>query len=180
MANVITTIQITHDSNTAIGSLAQKDTSDARGEARRLSKFFQRLATGLSNASIQVSADASASKASASLTAASVADLDTCVIASVTLTAKTSPASASQFLRGVSNIADGAALAACINAHPSLMGIVSASSANGVVTVSAFANGTIGNGIPLAGTAVRLVASSPFLIGGTGLTAAPTNYSLGL
>ena len=180
MANVISTIQITHDSNTASGSITIKDTSDAQGEALHLARFFKRLASGAENGKIQVNVDASVSKATGTLTAASVADNDTCVIAGVTLTAKTSPSGASQYLRGVSNTADGAALAACINANTSLNGIVTAASVAGVVTITAYANGAIGNGLPLAGTAVRLAASGAFLTGGTGLTAAATSHSRGV
>lgn len=105
------------------------------------------------------------------LTPVSVANNDTCVINGITLTAKTSaPTGVAQFLAGVSDVADGAALAAIINAHPYL-GLstsstpitATASASTGVVTVRYGAVGTGGDSITLVGTAVRLAASAATL-----------------
>lgn len=180
MANVVTTISITHDPNVAVGSLGLKDSSDPKGEARRLSHLFKRFTAGLANGKFQVNVDASVAKASGTLTCASVSDADTCVIGGVTLTAKTSPSGQSQWLRGVSDSADAAALVACVNAHTSLAGMVTASNLAGVVTVSAFASGAIGNGISLVGTATRMAASAANLAGGSGIIVAPVVYNLGV
>jgi len=63
-----------------------------------------------------------------------IANNETVTIGPVVLTAKTAaPSGESQFLAGVSAAADGAALAACINAHSKLRGILLAS---GTSTVS--------------------------------------------
>lgn len=53
-----------------------------------------------------------------------------------------------------------------INAHPSLAGVVTATSALGVITVRAVNSGTAGNSIALVGTAVTLAASGAALSGG--------------
>lgn len=182
MANPFTTIYITHDSNAVIGTYAglKQDTSNPVREAQALSHFFRNVAAGAQNVKIEVIADSAATFATATLTAASIGDTDTCVIGGVTLTAKTSPSGQSQYLRGVSNTADGAALAACINAHTSLAGMVTAASVAGVVTISSARRGTMGNGISLVGTATRLAASTANLTGGTGLAVATVQYSLGV
>lgn len=87
--------------------------------------------------------------ASGTITLASAANNGTVVIGGVTLTGKTSGPTGNQFLVGVSDTADAAALAALINSSTTagLNGSVTATSALGVVTVTASQAGVIGNAI---------------------------------
>lgn len=103
--------------------------------------------------SLKLSIDESTTAAHGTATCASVANNDTVTVGNQILTAKTSgPSGANQWLAGVSDTADGVALAACINAHATLSQYVLATAASGVVTVTAIgpALGVLGNAIILA------------------------------
>lgn len=104
--------------------------------------------------------------ASGSATCASVADADTIVIGGVTLTAKTSPSGQAQWARGVDDTTDAAALKACINAHSTLSQILVATSALGVVTITALERGVIGNFVIMSQTGSHITLAQ--LAGGTG------------
>jgi phage tail sheath gpL-like len=108
--------------------------------------------------------------ASGTVTCASVADADTVTVGKIVLTAKTSPSGAAQWARGVSNTADAAALAACINAHTTLNKLVSATSSGAVVTITTNAKGTIGNQVGLSSSSgtTLAVTGSGYLTSGTG------------
>lgn len=111
-------------------------------------------------------------RATGTLTAASAVAGDTCVVGGVTFTGVAGTVAApAQFSIDTSDTATGTSLKTQINAHPSLSGIVTATSAAGVVTVRAVTAGTAGNAIVLTGTAVRLAASgSGTLAGGVAIT----------
>lgn len=115
-------------------------------------------------------------RASGTLTAASVANNDTCVVNGNTYTAKTTlTGAAREFLIGGTNAATATNLAAAINAYESRwdgskfhIAAVTAVAASAVVTIKAVADGTAGNALTLTGTAVRLAASGAgTLAGGT-------------
>ncbi len=76
----------------------------------------------------------------------------TCTIAGVTFTAKTSGAvpANSEFNISATPATVATSLALAINSTVSLSGVVSATSALGVVTVTAAVPGTVGNGIVIA------------------------------
>lgn len=96
--------------------------------------------------------DVAAVKAAGTITFASTGPTNnqTCTIAGVTFTAKTSGAGAHEFNINASATVVATNLAAAINAaNGSLNGIVSATSALGVVTVTAYEAGTVGNGIDI-------------------------------
>jgi len=106
--------------------------------------------------------------ASGTVTLASVADADTVTIGGTVLTAKTTPSGSAQWARGVSDAADAAALAACINANATTSAKVHATVAGAVVTVAANAAGTLGNLLTLASSGATLTVSGANLTGGTG------------
>lgn len=88
-------------------------------------------------------------KASGTITVSSTGPTNgqTCTIAGVTLTAKTTGAGTNEFNINASATVVAANIAAAINASPDLLGIVKATSALGVVTVTAEVPGAIGNGL---------------------------------
>ncbi len=102
---------------------------------------------------------------------------DAIVIADQTFTAKASPSGANQFAAATSNGATRDALLAKINAHPDLVGVVTAAaSSTAAIIVTAVTAGTAGNSIVLTytdnGTATvgATVTGSGTLTGGVALS----------
>lgn len=116
-------------------------------------------------------------RASGTLTAASVNADDSCVVNGVTYTFKATPTQRNhiKYTEGNTDAQDATLLANAINAYEShydgakaLKPAVVASANGAVVTVTALADGTAGNSIVLTGTPVRLAASGAgTLAGGT-------------
>lgn len=147
----------------------------------KLENFIKGIKSGLINANCeQITDDTALVRASGTITVASIQADDTITINGVTLTGKSSPSGESQFDSDGSDTVVATAIKNCINANSSLTGIVSASSSLGVVTVSAYVKGLIGNSITLASSnGTRLAVSAARLAGGTGLGESPVSYSLG-
>lgn len=116
--------------------------------------------------------------ATGTATLASVADSDTIVVGGTTLTAKTTPSGSSQWKRGVSNTADAAALAACINANTTTNKIVRATSSGAVVTITSLYPGPIGNLVTLSQTGGTMTLS-PATALGSGASDAVDGYDFG-
>ena len=107
--------------------------------------------------------------ASGTFTLVSAIATDLVVIGTETLTASSTPANENQWeIDGASNTLDAASLAACINAHSVLSKQVVATSALGVVTVTALQKGVVGNMIPISSPDTTITESGAFLTGGTG------------
>ena len=159
----------------------QLETGRPKEQVAALQDLLNRLAGGLESGSLDVqtgSADPVA--ASGTITLASCAT-DTVTIGGVTFTGSGSPTGDEQFETDGDDTADAAALAAKINAHPTLSQVVSATSALGVVTVTARVKGVVGNFITLSETGSTITVSAAALAGGTGgVTEAAVSYSLGL
>ena len=148
-----------------------------------LATYLSAAAGGLADCAIDAHYSTTAPvAATGTVTCASVLDADTVTVASIVLTAKTSPAGSVQWLRGVSDTADAAALVACINAHTTLSQVVLASNVAGVVTLTCKQKTILGNYIPLASSnGGRLAVSGAALAGGTGgATSTASTYRLGL
>lgn len=116
-------------------------------------------------------------KASGTLTCASVAANDVCVVNGVTYTAKAAPATATQFKVEATDNAQAATLAKCINDYENRyagsaqnVAKVVATVVNAVVTIKAKDEGTAGNALTLTGTAVRLAASGAGTLAGGSAT----------
>lgn len=130
------------------------------------------LLNGLKAGALQGTVTASYSSAdpvaaSGTITLASCAT-DTVTIGGVTFTGSSTPTGDEQFETDGDDTADAAALAAKINAHPTLSKVVSATSALGVVTVTCLLKGVVGNFITLAETGSTITISGSTLAGGTG------------
>lgn len=152
--------------------------------AQRLINFLQGLVTGSelgpsgSAPRVVISIHGQATAASGTLTVTSTGSLnnETCSIAGVTFTAKTSGATGNQFNISATPTTQAANMVAAINASSSLTNIVTASNVAGVVTITAAANAVIGNGIAIsAGTLSNVTASGALLTGGA---ADPTSKTL--
>ena len=123
-----------------------------------------------------VRAEVGAVKASATLTGTSVIATDAVAVNGLTLTCVASGATSVQFNLGADDAATMANLAAAINANTSLNGIVTASSALTVVTVSAARPGLMGNAITLTSADATIVASAAKLAGGVDGTSDVIHY----
>jgi phage tail sheath gpL-like len=185
------TITVANGSSRSSADIAlelQVPADNDRRAFESLSSFFARLGGGFHKGSDQITGStvsvnldiSSGTLASATgvVTCASVANNDTVTVNGVVFTAKTSGPTGDQFLVGVSNTADGAALAACINASTTAgaSGVFQASAAAGVVTITSSVAGLIGNSIQVKssnGTRLAVTGTSTrdsltYLSGGTG------------
>ena len=120
--------------------------------------------------------------ASGTLTLVSAVATDAVTIGTTTFTATSTPSLSTDWeIDGASDTADAASLAAAINAHATVSQIVTASSALGVVTITAKQKGVVGNFIPLSSADATITASGAFLTGGTGgVTEAAVVYESGI
>lgn len=162
-------------------SMVESSTYSPNEQTKKLELLFKGIGAGIIPANYETFTDDTALvRASGTCTVATITAADTVTINGVTLTSAASPSGESQFDSDGSNTVVAAALAACINAHTSLTGIVTATSALGVVTISAYNKGLMGNAITLASSnGTRLAVSAARLAGGTGMGEAAVSYSMG-
>lgn len=153
----ITRLVIVHDSNDVAQGWADRltyESADVGGFCSRVGQAFDSLAGGYVNGIVYFEQESgttvTGATATVTITHANLDDSDTVTFGSRVITAKTSAANENQFTIGANATADAVALAACINAHSELKGILSASAASGVVTVTCLIPGLIGKHITLA------------------------------
>lgn len=160
-------------------------TSPKHETAQRLINFLTSVSTGTelgpsgSAPTIAISVEGQAVAAYGLLTvsAGGSSDAETCSVCGVTLTAKTSGAVPAN---GEFNISATAAvqatnMAATINAVAALSGIVTGSSALGVVTITAATKGLVGNGLQLS-ESLSNVAATAFAHGAADATAITLSF----
>lgn len=136
----------------------------------------------LSGATLSGGKDPSARvTATIAITHANLAADDTVTIGSETFTAKASGASGNnEFNIGASATADGDALIAKINAHPNLLGIVSASNASGTITLTYACNPRLALHIRLSTSdATAYTVTQPATTLTFSSVLAPREYNLG-
>jgi len=153
--------------------LIQAPTGDRALLGTRLMQYVRSLMGGARSAALHIKVNAV--KATGTVTLASFVADDTVTINGVVLTGKASPAGEAQFAVGVSDTADAAALAAAINAHSTLSLMVVASSALGVVTLTAILPGYLGNAVTLAISAHGSVSAAR-MAGGTNGAVQTSHY----
>jgi len=164
-----------------------RSSTDPRGECVALETLFRRLASGtISGNVIAQKAAVAAVRASGTVTLvySDLAANDTVTVAGITLTCVTGTPNTVQFKKVTDATVTAANLAAAINALATVNIYVSATSALGVVTVTANQSGVVGNLITLAKNAATpggIAVSGTALAGGTGgANSAPVTYSRGL
>jgi len=166
----------------------QLSTRRPKAFAREISKLFHRIESGIvrGNVNLQTS-DSAPVAASGTFTLVSVIATDACTIGKTTFTFTSTPSVSTATAQdvevdGASDTLDAAALAAAINANSATSAIVYATSAVGVVTVTAKTPGVIGNYINISDADTTITTSATFLAGGTGgCTDANTyTYNFGL
>ena len=144
------------------------DTGNRFQAGQKLMAYVRKLMAGHKQAKVLIGAYAV--KATGTVTLASFVANDTVTINGVVLTGKASPAGSAEFACGVSDTADAAALAAVINAHTTLNTMVVATSALGVVTLTAYVPGALGNAVTLAISAHGSVSAARMASGTNGTT----------
>lgn len=165
-----------------------RSSTDPRGECIRLERLFRRLGAGtISGNIVAQKAAVAAVRASGTVTLIynDLAANDTVTIAGITITCVSGAPSGFTQFRKITDLATTTAnLVAAINGLTTLNIYVSATSALGVVTVTANQSGVVGNVISLAessATPTGIVVSAAALAGGAGGTSsAPVTYSRGL
>jgi phage tail sheath gpL-like len=165
----------------AAKSMVEVETSAPHKWANGFMNFFRGLKAGIYPSSIEMVTSATALvRASGTCTVASIQADDTITINGTTITGKASPSGESQFDSDGSDTVVATAVAACINAHSDLTGLVTATSSGAVVTISAAVMGKIGNCITLASSnGTRLAVSAARLASGAGMDGSAVSYSLG-
>ena len=158
---------------------AEKDKEGCKA----IEQFVKDLGAGLHRGTIDVQTGSAAPvAASGTFTLVSAVATDAVTIGTTTFTATSTPSLSTDWeIDGADDTADAASLAAAINAHATVSQIVTATSALGVVTITAKQKGVVGNFIPISSADATITASGTFLTGGTGgVTEAATTYTLGL
>jgi phage tail sheath gpL-like len=145
-----------------------------------LARYIRSLAGGVRSGRIYLQVDdANPVKASVTATCDTVIATNTLTVGTVTLTADATPANENEFDPGASDTECAANIAAAINDHSVLGLAVSATSAAGVVTITAHVAGELGNHIAVSENSTTITLSAATLTGGTGFSSAPTAYNLG-
>jgi hypothetical protein len=164
---------------TRFDQLLETGNLDPRKAASLVANYFDALASGTKNAAFYINSSA-ADPVAASATATLVScATDTITIGGITFTGTGTPTTELHFETDGDDAADAAALAAAINAHSTLSKVVSATSADNVVTITCKVKGEIGNFLAIteSGSTITVTAFS----GGTGGgTQTAVSYSCGV
>ena len=140
----------------------------------KIKDFFHMITSGMRPARVRT--ENNAVRASGTLIGTAVIATDAVAINGLTLTCVASGATADQFNIGASDTLTMASLAAVINGHASLAGIVTADASGTTVTVYAARPGLMGNAITLTSADATIVASAAKLAGGTDGETDRTHY----
>lgn len=178
MSTLVVSLKTSRQGNdVAAVANSAKDGNLVSNQCRQLLKRWE---DGIDSGEIQVSYSTSnpvAASATITITHANLAADDAIVVCRQTLTAKDSGATAgTQYNIGADATADAVALAACINANTTLSKYVTATSAEGVVTVTSKMKGAWGNLLSISATD-NAFAISNFAGGAGGFDTAPISYS---
>jgi phage tail sheath gpL-like len=151
-------------SNTQL--LEELVSSDPRKALQKLENSLQGLKGGCDAATLVVNHTQVA--ATGTVTCASVLAADTVTVSGVLLTAVSGAPAADQFDMSGTDTATATSLALAMNSNATISGIVTATSALGVVTLTAKVKGVVGNAITLASSnGTRLAASAARLTSGS-------------
>lgn len=140
----------------------------------KVANLVNGLKAGNLQGKVQLAGSAAAATcASGTFTLVSVVATDACTIGKTTFTFTSTPSTSTATAQdvevdGADDTADAAALAAAINANEATKEIVYATSALGVVTVTARTPGVIGNYINISDADTTITTSAAYLSGGTG------------
>lgn len=179
-----TTITITHDKEATVDLKNQYQvgmSGQPRFAARALQRLFATLEIGQRMGTVvHVIDDGDAVAASGTITLSSFVAADTFTIGTQTFTSSAAPAGANQFLSTGGDTVVAAAAVVKINAHASLLGVVTATSALGVITVTSAVKGLIGNQIGIAISAHGSVSAAKLASGTASANSVSQSYAFGV
>lgn len=174
MATIYDMVVVAHDETAAN---AQRDLIAETGYVElaglKLKDYFKMITCGIRPATVQTKVNAV--KATGTITLSSHVATNTVTINGVTFTCVASGATGNQYNVGGSDTLTAAALATAINASTDTDGLVSASAASGVVTLTALIPGELGNAVTLAISANGSVSAAR-MAGGTNGEYERTHY----
>jgi hypothetical protein len=151
MASSLSTIVLTAGDMSADALKSVINFAEKKEGTLQLADFITSMAAGVHVGSMSCRVGATQATGAFTITSTGPANNETAVLAGQTLTAKTSGAVVAngEFNRSDTPATAAANLAATINAVASLVGVVTATAAAGVVTLTASVPGLVGNGLIL-------------------------------
>lgn len=174
MATIYNQFVIAHDETSANDQMdLYAETGYKELAGLKIMDFMKKVVSGAHPASVLTRINAV--KATGTITFSSLANNDTITISGVTLTAKTSGAGAGEFNLGADDTAAAANAVIAINSNTTLDGMVVATSALGVITLTAISPGELGNAVTLAISAHGSVSAAR-MSGGTNGDTETTHY----
>lgn len=175
MATIYDMVVVAHDETS---TNAQNDLIAETGyhmlAGLKLKQYFNRITSGIRPGVVQTKVNCA--KASGTITLSSFVATDIVTVNGIAFTCKASGATGlTEFNVGGDDTASAVSLASILNAHTTLDGMIIASSALSVVTVSALVPGEMGNALTIAISAHGSVSGAR-LTGGTNGDAERTHY----
>lgn len=163
---------------TFIGKTRPSDSTPHRN-FDALSSYFAAIAGGVYAGAMVETTGAVQSQATLTVSAGGSSNGETMSLANVTFTAETSGATGNQFNISATAATQAANMVAAFNASPDLAGIVTASNVLGVITLTAVAPGTVGNGIQLSESLSNVAITHAFGTSVAGVDGHTYTYSIG-
>lgn len=175
MATIYDKIIVAHDETS---TNAQHDLIAETGYVMlaglKIKRYFKNIVSGMRPATVY--SKVNCAKASGTITLAAFVATDVITINGVAFTCKSSGASgATEFNVGGDDTASAVSAIAAFNAHTTLDGMVIATSATSVITITALEAGELGNAVTIAISA-HGTASGARLTGGTNGDVERTHY----
>jgi phage tail sheath gpL-like len=169
MATIYDMVIVAHDetaTNAARDLQAESGLVELAG--LKLKDYFKMITSGIRPAVVQTKVNAV--KATGTVTLSSHVATNTVTVNGITFTCITSGATGNQYNVGASDTDTAVNLAAALNANTTLDGMIVATSALGVVTLTALLPGEAANGITLAISANGSVSAARMAGGTNGAT----------
>lgn len=174
MATIYNMLVVAHDETS---TNAQRDLYAEAGYKElaglKIVNFFRNLISGIRSAAIQTKINLV--KATGTITLSSHVATNTVTVNGIAFTCMASGAAGNQYNVGADDTATAVALAAALNANTTLDGMVVATAALGVVTLTSLIPGEIGNAVTLAISANGSVSAAR-MSGGTNGDTETTHY----
>jgi phage tail sheath gpL-like len=174
MATVFQMLVVAHDETQAnVERDLYAETGYKELAGVKLNDYIKRCTSGINNATVQTKINAV--KATGTITLSSHVATNTVTVNGIAFACVASGATGAQYNVGADDTETAVNLAAALNANTTLDGMIVATSALGVVTVTALVPGELGNAITLAISANGSVSAAR-MAGGTNGTTETTHY----
>lgn len=174
MATIYDMVVVAHDeTSTNAANDLQAEAGLVELAGLKLKNYFKMITSGIRPATVQTKVNAV--KATGTITLSSHVATNTVTVNGITFTCVASGATGNQYNVGVSDTLTAEALATALNANTTLDGMVVATAASGVVTLTALIPGEMGNAMTLAISANGSVSAAR-MSGGTNGTELSHSY----